>query len=162
MRRRRRELAGEGQRQLEEAIAAAFQILASVDHKLYDPAPWPISRHHQQQRLPVPADFNTTSDADGGGAGEVDVHGGSLDGARCRCKVAVAALRETIAVVPSSAQEIGSTEDKVDEVEIKRSEERASTLRKEIESENKNVKLLTDQLRYLISDVYMLQNPGSV
>jgi len=59
-------------------------------------------------------------------------------------------------------QDIGSTEFEADNAEIERLEVRASALRKEIESKNKHVKLLMDQLRVLISDISMWQSPCSV
>ncbi|XP_040376243.1 mediator of RNA polymerase II transcription subunit 30-like [Oryza brachyantha] len=157
--RRRQELAGEGQRHLEEAIAAAFQILTSIDHELSDPALWSSSQHQQQQQDP-PAAAGSDA-APGGGRGASPSHGGSLDEARHSYKTAVAALRASITAVSSCrAQEIGPTEDKGDTAEIKKLEDRVSVLRKEIESKNKDVKCLVDHLRDLISDVSMWQSSG--
>ncbi|XP_025791940.1 mediator of RNA polymerase II transcription subunit 30-like [Panicum hallii] len=59
-------------------------------------------------------------------------------------------------------EDIGSTESEADNAEIERLEVRASALRKEIESKNKHVKILMDQLRELISDISMWQSPCSV
>uniref|UniRef100_A0A0A8YE56 Mediator of RNA polymerase II transcription subunit 30 n=1 Tax=Arundo donax TaxID=35708 RepID=A0A0A8YE56_ARUDO len=151
--RRRKELAREGQRHVEDTIAAAFQILASIDHELFNTALWPSQQRHPPG--PGPADPDASSDP---GAGP----GGSLGEARHRYTTAVAALRGSVAAVSSSAQEIISTDDKVDEVELQRLEERASVLRKEIESQNKDIELLMNQLRNLISDVSMWQSPSSV
>uniref|UniRef100_A0A0E0KPU2 Mediator of RNA polymerase II transcription subunit 30 n=1 Tax=Oryza punctata TaxID=4537 RepID=A0A0E0KPU2_ORYPU len=184
--RRRQEMAAEGQRHLEETIAAAFQILSSMNDELCNPALWSSSsaaagaalqhhsnnhhhhhHHHHAGTPPLPppplhsADSDA-SDAAGGGPGGAPGSGGSLDEARHRYKVAVAALRASIAAVSSCAQEMGSTEHKADQAEIERLEKHASALRKEIESKNKHVKLLIDQLHDLISDISMWQSPCSV
>ncbi|KAG8070767.1 hypothetical protein GUJ93_ZPchr0006g40796 [Zizania palustris] len=159
---RRQELAGEGQRHLEEAIAAAFQILTSIDHGLCNLALCPSS-HHQQQDPPAVAGSDGSSGPAGCGGREAGPgHDMSLDEARHRYKTAVTALRASIAAVSSCAQDIGSIEDKEDNVEIKRLEERASVLRREIEIKTKNVKCLIDQLRDLILDLSMWQSPFSV
>ncbi|XP_047067254.1 mediator of RNA polymerase II transcription subunit 30-like [Lolium rigidum] len=170
--RRRQELAAEGQRHLEETIAAAFQILSSMNDELCNPALWSSSataaaataisqqpHPHHGPPPPLHSADSEASDALGGGSGG---SGGSLDEARHRYKIAVAALRASIASVSPSTQEIASTESKGDQAEIERLEEHASSLRKEIESKNKHVKLLMDQLRDLISDISMWQSPCSV
>ncbi|VAH47256.1 unnamed protein product [Triticum turgidum subsp. durum] len=199
--RRRQELAAEGQRHLEETIASAFQILSSMNDELCNPALWSSSAtataasaasaasqhpHHQNAAPPPPHSADSDADAMGGAAGG---SGGSLDEARHRYKIAVAALRASIAAVSPSTQEMGPTESKGDQAEIERLEERASSLRKdiirnqsvlgtrsvverqiavqqgfpeEIESKNKQLKLLIDQLRDLISDISMWQSPCSV
>ncbi|KAM3367091.1 hypothetical protein ACQJBY_016011 [Aegilops geniculata] len=169
--RRRQELAAEGQRHLEETIASAFQILSSMNDELCNPALWSSSAtataasaasqhpHHQNAAPPPPHSADSDADAMGGAAGG---SGGSLDEARHRYKIAVAALRASIAVVSPSTQEMGPTESKGDQAEIERLEEHASSLRKEIESRNKQLKLLIDQLRDLISDISMWQSPCSV
>lgn len=170
--RRRQELAAEGQRHLEETIAAAFQILSSMNDELCNPALWSSSatataaaavsqQPHQHHALPPPphsADSDA-SDAAGGGPGG---SGGSLDEARHRYKIAVTALRASIAAVSPGTQEMGSTESKADQAEVERLEEHAASLRKEIESKNKHVKLLIDQLCDIISDISMWQSPCSV
>jgi len=166
--RRRQELAAEGQRHLEETIAAAFQILVSMNDELCNAGLWSSSSvsaaaaagpQHQHSATPLPPHSADSDAADAGGA---PAPGGSLDEARHRYKSAVAALRASIAAVSSCAQDIGSTESEADHAEIERLEERASALRKEIESKNKHVKLLMDQLRELITDISMWQSPCSV
>ncbi|CAL5017341.1 unnamed protein product [Urochloa decumbens] len=171
--RRQQELAAEGQRHLEETIGAAFQILVSMNDELCNAGLWSSSSvsaaaaavaaagpHHQHSATPPPPPHSADSDAaDAGGA---PGPGGSLDEARHRYKSAVAALRASIAAVSSCAQDIGSTESESDHAEIERLEERASALKKEIESKNKQVKLLMDQLRELITDISMWQSPCSV
>ncbi|KAL6650712.1 hypothetical protein ACP70R_009637 [Stipagrostis hirtigluma subsp. patula] len=169
--RRRQELAAEGQRHLEETIAAAFQILASMNDELCNPALWSSSAagsqnqqsHHHAATPPMQHSADSdAADAAGGGAGGAPGSGGSLDDARHRYKSAVAALRASISAVSSCTQEMGSTESKADKAEVERLEEHASALRKEIESKNKQVKLLIDQLRDLITDISMWQSPCSV
>lgn len=159
--RRRQDLAGEGQRQLEEAVAAAFQILTSINHELCNPALWSSSSSSQQQEhqptVPAAPDSHTSADAEGGGGGAGP--GGSLDEARHRYKTAVSALRASITAVSSSSQEIRPLDNKTNKDEIGKLEERASVLRKEIETKNKNVKLLMNQLRDMILDVSMWQSP---
>ncbi|XP_066349633.1 mediator of RNA polymerase II transcription subunit 30 [Miscanthus floridulus] len=169
--RRRQEMAVEGQRHLEETIAAAFQILVSMNDELCNAGLWSSSSvsaaaaaaagsQHQHSATPPPPPHSADSDAaDAGGA---PGPGGSLDEARHRYKSAVAALWASISAVSSCAQDIGSTESEADHAEIERLEEHASALRKEIESKNKQVKLLMDQLRNLITDVAMWQSPCSV
>lgn len=171
--RRRQELAAEGQRHLEETIASAFQILSSMNDELCNPALWSSSAtatataasaasqhpHHQNAAPPPPHSADSDADAMGGAAGG---SGGSLDEVRHRYKIAVAALRASIAAVSPSTQEPGPTESKGDQAEIERLEEHASSLRKEIGSKNKQLKLLIDQLRDLISDISMWQSPCSV
>lgn len=170
--RQRQELAAEGQQHLEDTIAAAFQILSSMNDELCNPVLWSSSatasaaaaagsQHpHQHQAAPPPpncADSDVSDAAGGGAAGS----GGSLDEARHRYKIAVAALRASISAVAPCAQELGSTEFKGDQAETEQLEERASALRKEIESKNKHLKLLIDQLRGLLSDISMWQSPCS-
>ncbi|CAM0904898.1 unnamed protein product [Alopecurus aequalis] len=173
--RRRQDLAAEGQRHLEETIAAAFQILSSMNDELCNPALWSSSataaaaaaatavsqqpHQHHAPLLPLHSADSDASDTVGGGSGG---SGGSLDEARHRYKIAVTALRASIAAVSPCTQEMGSTESKADQAEIERLEEHASSLRKEIESKNKHVKLLIDQLRDIISDVSMWQSPCSM
>ncbi|KAK3144950.1 hypothetical protein QOZ80_4AG0320260 [Eleusine coracana subsp. coracana] len=171
--RQRQELAAEGQRHLEETIAAAFQILASMNDELCNPALWSSASaasgfqgqhpsHHSAATPPLHSADSDAADPAGGGAGPPPGSGGSLDEARHRYKSAVAALRASIAAVSSCAQDTESTEVKADQAEMERLEEHASSLRKEIESKNKQVKLLMDQLRDLITDISMWQSPCSV
>ncbi|PWZ44303.1 hypothetical protein Zm00014a_032547 [Zea mays] len=140
--RRRQEMAEEGQRHLEETIAASFQILVSMNDELCNAGLWSSSsvsataaagyQHHHSATLPTPHSV----DSDAADAGGAPSPGGSLDEARHRYKSAVAALRASISAVSSCAQEI--------------------------ESKNKQVKLLIDQLRDLIADIAMWQSPCSV
>ncbi|OEL14041.1 hypothetical protein BAE44_0024941 [Dichanthelium oligosanthes] len=167
--RRRQKLAAEGQRHLEETIAAAFQILVSMNDELCNAGLWSSSSvsaaaaaaaagpQHQHSATPP-----HSADSDAAEAGGAPGPGGSLDEARHRYKSAVAALRASIAAVSSCTQDTGSTESEADHAEIERLEERASALRKEIESKNKHVKLLMDQLRELITDISIWQSPCSV
>jgi hypothetical protein len=113
--RRRQELAAQGQRHLEETIAAAFQILVSMNDELCNAGLWSSSSvsaaaaaaaaagpQHQHSATPPPPPHSADSDAaDAGGA---PAPGGSLDEARHRYKSAVAALRASIAAVSSCAQ----------------------------------------------------------
>ncbi|CAL5067384.1 unnamed protein product [Urochloa decumbens] len=173
--RRRQELAAEGQRHLEETIGAAFQILVSMNDELCNAGLWSSSSvsaaaaavaaagpHHQHSATPPPPPPPHSADSDAADAGGAPGPGGSLDEARHRYKSAVAALRASIAAVSFCAQDIGSTESESVNAEIEKLEERASALRKEIESKNKQVKLLMDQLRELITDISMWQSPCSV
>lgn len=172
--RRRQEMAVEGQRHLEETIAAAFQILVSMNDELCNAGLWSSSSvsaaaaavaaagaQHQHTATPPPPPPHS-ADSDAADAGGATGPGGSLDEARHRYKSAVAALRASISAVSSCAQDIGSTESEADHAEIERLEEHASALRKEIEIKNKQVKLLMDQLRDLITDIAMWQSPCSV
>jgi len=163
--RRRQELAAEGQRHLEETIAAAFQILVSMNDELCNAGLWSsssVSAAGPQYQHSATPPLPRSADSDAADAGGAPGSGGLLDEARHRYKSAVAALRASIAAVSSCAQDIGSTESEAHHAEIEKLEERASALRKEIESKNKHVKLLMDQLRELITDISMWQSPYSV
>jgi len=154
--RRRQELAAEGQRHLEETIAAAFQILVSMNDELCNAGLWSsssVSAAGPQYQHSATPPLPRSADSDAADAGGAPGSGGLLDEAR---------LRASIAAVSSCAQDIGSTESEAHHAEIEKLEERASALRKEIESKNKHVKLLMDQLRELITDISMWQSPCSV
>jgi hypothetical protein len=112
--RRRQELAAEGQRHLEETIAAAFQILVSMNDELCNAGLWSsisvsaaaaaaaaAGPQHQHSATPPPPHSADSDAADAGGA---PGPGGSLDEARHRYKSAVTALRTSIAAVSSCAQ----------------------------------------------------------
>jgi hypothetical protein len=113
--RRRQEMAVEGQRHLEETIAAAFQILVSMNDELCNAGLWSSSsvsfaaaaaaaagsQHHHSATPPPPPHSADSDAADAGGA---PGPGGSLDEARHRYKSAVAALRASISAVSSCAQ----------------------------------------------------------
>uniref|UniRef100_A0A0A9GM01 Uncharacterized protein n=1 Tax=Arundo donax TaxID=35708 RepID=A0A0A9GM01_ARUDO len=95
--RRRQELAAEGQRHLEETIAAAFQILASMNDELCNPALWSSAsaaagshgQHPNHHAAATPPLHSADSDAAGGGVWGAPGSGGSLDEARHRYKSAV-------------------------------------------------------------------------
>jgi hypothetical protein len=109
--RRRQEIAVEGQRHLEETIAAAFQILVSMNDELCNAGLWSsfsvsaaaaaAGSQHQHSATPPPPHSADSDAADAGGA---PGPGGSLDEARHRYKSAVAALRASISAVSSCAQ----------------------------------------------------------
>lgn len=112
--RRRQEVAVEGQRHLEETIAAAFQILVSMNDELCNAGLWSSSsvsaaaataasagsQHHQSATPPPPH----SADSDAADAGGAPGPGGSLDEARHRYKSAVVALRDSISAVSSCPQ----------------------------------------------------------
>ncbi|KAJ0972572.1 hypothetical protein J5N97_020531 [Dioscorea zingiberensis] len=169
--RSKQELGVEGQRHLEETIAAAFQILSSMNDELCNPALWSAP---PSSAAASSGDVSTDSShpsemgggcATGGGSGG----GGALEEARLRYKSAVSALRAVLAAIPHplsscilDLQEAGNLETKVDQAEIDRLEARVSVLRKELAIKNKHQKLLIDQLRDLICDISMWQSPCSV
>ncbi|KAH7670252.1 hypothetical protein IHE45_10G013500 [Dioscorea alata] len=162
--RSRQELGVDGQRHLEETIAAAFQILSSMNDELCNPALWsatPASAGASSGDVSTdssqPPEIGSGG-ATGGGAGG----GGALEEARLRYKSAVSALRAVLAAIPTSSQEAGVLETKLDQAETDRLEARLSVLRKELVIKNKHLKLLIDQLRDLISDISMWQSPCSV
>ncbi|XP_074590601.1 mediator of RNA polymerase II transcription subunit 30-like [Curcuma longa] len=129
----KQELGLEGQRHLEETINAAFQILSSMNDELCNPALWSAnSNGHSAAALDGTGDASVdssshSSEGAGGGSG-----GGALDEARLRYRSAVASLRACIAAIPSSTQETSALDVKMDEDEIERLEEQASSLRKGI------------------------------
>ncbi|ERN08310.1 hypothetical protein AMTRI_Chr04g186960 [Amborella trichopoda] len=145
------ELAVEGQRHLEDTIAAAYQILCSMNQELCNPSLWSTadaadSSHHHEPG------------------------GGALEDARHRYKCAVASLRAVLSAIPTSHSEVpqgagptGSSPDTSGKKsELQSLEERAAYLRKELANKNKHLKLVIDQLRELVMDVSMWQSPCSV
>lgn len=112
--RRRQEMAVEGQRHLEETIAAAFQILVSMNDELCNAGLWSsssvsaaaaaVGSQHQHSATPPPLPPPHSADSDAADAGGATGPGGSLDEARHRYKSAVAALRASISAVSSCAQ----------------------------------------------------------
>ncbi|PKA59703.1 Mediator of RNA polymerase II transcription subunit 30 [Apostasia shenzhenica] len=161
------ELGLEGQRYVEEAINAAFQILSSMNDELCNPVLWATPSASTggvsaAGQLPV-GSGDISSDTslhapDVGGGGSVG--GGALDDARLRYKSAVASLRAVLAAIPCSSQN-GELESKVDQAEVDKLEGRAAVLRKELSRKNKHLKLLIDQFRNLIADMSMWQSPCS-
>ncbi|KAK8949468.1 Mediator of RNA polymerase II transcription subunit 30 [Platanthera zijinensis] len=165
------DLGVEGQKDLEEAINAAFQILSSMNDELCNPVLWvtPSALNGGavgSSQLPA-AGGDTSSeisshslDASGSGNGPGGLGGGgALDEARLRYKSAVSSLRAVLTAIPCSSQEICELEAKVDQAEIERLEQRAVCLRKEVAEKNKHLKLLIDQFRNLIADISMWQSP---
>uniref|UniRef100_A0A6M2E909 Mediator of RNA polymerase II transcription subunit 30 n=1 Tax=Populus davidiana TaxID=266767 RepID=A0A6M2E909_9ROSI len=173
------ELAIEGQKHLEETIQAGYQILSSMNDELCNPALWsttstattavtsPITSNNAQNGavvITVNGDANaavpdSTHELSGGGG----VGNGALDEARFRYKNSVAALRDVLAAIPNSHKaKPFETSSPADEAEIKKLEERASSLSKELAKKNTDVKLLIDQLREIITDISTWQTPCSV
>ncbi|KAJ3675784.1 hypothetical protein LUZ60_004826 [Juncus effusus] len=177
----KQELAREAQTHLEETINAAYLILSSMNDELCDAALWPPSSSSSSaavagganipnNHLPAPthvavssepSDSNHLSEFAGAGVGGT---GGSLDEARHRYKSSMAALRASInAIFAFSSEENGKFESESEQSQIDRVlEAQATSLRKEIETKNKHVKLLIDQLRNLIADISMWQSPCSL
>ncbi|XP_061953299.1 mediator of RNA polymerase II transcription subunit 30-like [Populus nigra] len=172
------ELAIEGQKHLEETIQAGYQILSSMNDELCNPTLWsttstattavtsPITSKNALNGavvITVNGDANaavsdSTHELNGGGVGN-----GALDEARFRYKNSVAALRDVLAAIPNSHKaKPFETSSPADEAEIKKLEERASSLRKELAKKNTYVKLLIDQLREIITDISTWQTPCSV
>ncbi|KAK4803478.1 hypothetical protein SAY86_003295 [Trapa natans] len=169
------ELALEGQRYLEETVEAAFHVLASMKDELCNPALWsstssnPTSSGHSSNGgVGINGDSSSDStyhtDTLGPGSG-----GGTLEEARLRYKSCVSALRSVLSALPNSQKarlfDAGSAMSDAsihvpDEVELKRLEERASSLRKELRKKNAYVKLLMDQMRDLIADISTWQSPS--
>uniref|UniRef100_A0A6N2NHG1 Mediator of RNA polymerase II transcription subunit 30 n=1 Tax=Salix viminalis TaxID=40686 RepID=A0A6N2NHG1_SALVM len=173
------ELAIEGQKHIEETIQAAYQILSSMNDELCNPTLWsttstattavisPITSNSAQNGavvITVNGDANaavcdsTHELSAGGGLGN-----GVLDEARFRYKNSVAALRDVLAAIPNSHKaKPFETSSPADEAEIKKLEERASNLRKELAKKNTYVKLLIDQVREIITDISTWQTACSV
>ncbi|KAK1357947.1 Mediator of RNA polymerase II transcription subunit 30 [Heracleum sosnowskyi] len=173
----RQELAMEGKKQLEETIDAAFQILSSMNDELCNPTLWSTppssnstSNHQNQHSLSNGSNGDVSFDSTTGSvAHHFEMGGGALDEARLRYKSSVAALRNLLASIPTSQTkryEMDSTSDSpvspMDEDDVAKLEERASTLRKELANKNKYLKVLIDQLRELINDVSTWQSPCTV
>lgn len=142
------ELAMEGHKYLEETIEYAFQILSSMNDELCNPVLWSTS----------PSSSNAASDA-------AAPTPGALEEARYRYKNAVAALRTILTAIPNSQKakslDAGSAASPVNEVEVDKLEERASSLRRELANKNLHLKTLIDQLRDLITDISTWQSPFS-
>ncbi|MED6107646.1 Mediator of RNA polymerase II transcription subunit 30 [Stylosanthes scabra] len=180
------ELAMEGQKYLEETIEYAFQILSSMNDELCNPVLWstaspsaassasPLhhnngpSSHSSNGAAGDAASDNSNHHAEsgaagGGGAGT----GGALEEARCRYKNAISSLRSVLETIPNSQKaksfDTGSTDSpmELDDSEIEKLEERASSLRKELANKNVHLKRLIDQLRNLLSDISTWQSAYS-
>ncbi|KAD1215669.1 hypothetical protein E3N88_21175 [Mikania micrantha] len=152
------ELAMEGQKHLEDTIESAFQILSSMNDELCNPHLWSASSppvHHAP-----PNGDATSSDV----AHQSEMGAGALEEARLRYKNSVKALRSVIVAIPNSrkAKAYDSDPMSTDELDVEKLEEQASDLRKELESKNKYLKLLIDQLRELIADISTWQSPVAV
>ncbi|MQL81496.1 hypothetical protein Taro_013957 [Colocasia esculenta] len=164
----KQELGLVGQRYLEETIAAAFQILASMNDELCNPSLWaapPAGAPH----VAVAANGDVPPEHAGHlsecGPGGLGGGGGALDDARLRYKSAISSLRSVIAAIPTSQEGSsggGASETMVDQDEMEKLEKHASTLRKDLVKKNKHIKLLIDQLRELITDISTWQSPCSV
>ena len=111
--RRRQEMAVEGQRHLEETMAAAFQILVSLNDELCNAGLWSsavsataaaASSQHGHSATPPPPPPPHSADSNAADAGDVPGLGGSFDEARHRYMSAVAALRASISSLSSCAQ----------------------------------------------------------
>lgn len=157
------ELAMEGQKYLEETIENAFQILSSMNDELCNPVLWPTSPSTATSPNADAASDNSNHHADTSAA--TTGAGGALEEARSRYKEAVAALRNILTAIPNSQKaksfDAGSSASPVDDAEIEKLEERASSLRRELANKNLHLKTLIDQLRDLISDISTWQSPFS-
>ncbi|XP_010519509.1 PREDICTED: mediator of RNA polymerase II transcription subunit 30 [Tarenaya hassleriana] len=166
------ELALEGEKLLEETVQAAFQIISAMNDELCNPTLWSTSASNQAAAATngtVSADTaaldgasHHTDSGGGGGSGN-----SSLDEARLRYKDSVASLRAVLAAIPTSQKAKASeTADgpgsPMDDDEVEKLEERASSLRKEIANKNVHVKALIDQIRALIADISTWQSPCSL
>uniref|UniRef100_A0A1D1XNG0 Mediator of RNA polymerase II transcription subunit 30 n=1 Tax=Anthurium amnicola TaxID=1678845 RepID=A0A1D1XNG0_9ARAE len=161
----KQELGLEGQRHLEDTIAAAFQILSSMNYELCNPALWATPpagapAPHVAANGDVSSDHSAHPHDAGPGGG-----GGALDDARLRYKSAISSLRAVLAAIPTcqvGGSGVSASEARVDQDDLERLEKRASALRKELASKNKQLKDLIDQLRELITDLSTWQSPCSV
>lgn len=98
--RRKQELGLEGQKHLEETIAAAFQILSSINDELCNSALWATPPGGAAAHAGANGDafsdhtgHHPESAPPGGG-------GGALDDARLRYKSAISSLRAVLAAIP--------------------------------------------------------------
>ncbi|XP_009769931.1 mediator of RNA polymerase II transcription subunit 30-like [Nicotiana tabacum] len=178
------ELAVEGQKHLEDTIEAAHQILSAMNDELCNPTLWSTTpntaattsanavmsngqqQHHSNGGGDVSSDNSSSSSASA--QQHLDIGGGALDESRLRYKSSIACLRSVLTAISNSqkakALEAASASGSLsaaDQAEIEQLEERASTLKKELVDKNKHLKLLIDQLRYLLSDLSTWQSPCS-
>ncbi|XP_052109310.1 mediator of RNA polymerase II transcription subunit 30 isoform X2 [Arachis duranensis] len=175
----------EGQKYLEETIEYAFQILSSMNDELCNPVLWSIaspsaassasplhhnngpSSHSSNGGAGDAASDNSNHHAESGAVGGGAGAGGALEEARFRYKNAIASLRNVLEAIPNSQKaksfDTGSTDSpmELDDMEIEKLEERASSLRKELANKNMHLKILIDQLRDLLSDISTWQSPYS-
>jgi len=168
------ELAEDGQKQLEAVVEAAHDILLTLNRALCSPSFWvaPSSQPALAQEINPNANANAASGGSDGGLGlgdgaaagkEKGADDGeglaALDATRVRYKNATAALRATVAAIVKAAQEGEGAED-METGELDYLEQRADSLREEVEKKNQIVKLHIDQLRSLIADMSMWQGVG--
>lgn len=156
-----KDLAIDGQKQLEETIAAAHQILSSMNDELCNPTFWSTT---------TTTNGHQHSNGDDSANHHFEMGGGALDQARLRYKASVASLRSVLSAISASQEEkkndassnMDTSESPADDAEIEELEERISVLRQEISAKNKHLKLLIDQLRDLINDISTWQSPCAV
>ena len=144
----------EGQKYLEETIEYAFQILSSMNDELCNPVLWSIaspsaassasplhhnngpSSHSSNGGAGDAASDNSNHHAESGAVGGGAGAGGALEEARFHYKNAIASLRNVLEAIPNSQKaksfDTGSTDSpmELDDMEIEKLEERASSLRK--------------------------------
>lgn len=162
------DLAIEGHKYLEETIQHAFKILSSMNDELCNPVWWSTSPSSATSPNAPSSNGDANSENSGqhaDGAAPSGGAGGALDEARLRYKNAVAGLRSVLAAIPNSQKantfDSGSADSPMDEAEIEKLEEQASSLRKELGNKNLHLKILIDQLRELITDISTWQSPFS-
>ncbi|CAN8264518.1 unnamed protein product [Cochlearia groenlandica] len=161
-----RELAMEGEKHLEETIGAAFQIISSMNDELCNPSLWSTSATATTNGDASAIDGSIhQSESDGvGGGGSGN---SALDEASLRYKNSVTSLRAVLSAIPNSkkaktCETVNGLETHESEEEVKKLEEQALSLRKEIGEKNVHVKELIDEFRQLIADISTWQSPCSV
>ncbi|XP_059292284.1 mediator of RNA polymerase II transcription subunit 30 [Lycium ferocissimum] len=174
------EVAVEGQKHLEDTIEAAHQILSAMNDELCNPSLWSstttpntvtsngavLSNGHH---LNGDVSSDNSSGSNNPSAQHMDnIGGGALDESRLRYKSSVSSLRSVLTAISNSqkakALEAASATGSLsaaDQAEIEQLEGRVSTLKKELIDKNKQLKLLIDQLRDLLSDLSTWQSPCS-
>ncbi|KAL2347051.1 hypothetical protein Fmac_001051 [Flemingia macrophylla] len=157
------ELAVEGQKYLEETIEHAFQILSSMNDELCNPVLWSTS---PSATSPSPSsNGDAASDTSNYHSDTAAAAAGAMEEARFRYKNAVAALRTILTAIPNSQKaktfDTSSAASPGDDDEIKKLEEQATSLRRELANKNLHLKTLIDQLRNLISDISTWQSSFS-
>ncbi|KAL1812374.1 hypothetical protein ACET3Z_022439 [Daucus carota] len=144
----RQQVGMEAEKQLQNTIKAAIQVLSTLTREFSNPTSWPTQP------------MKTISDHAGDYAHLFEMCGGA------HYKSSFASLLSLVAALKAKSYEMSSPTHSsispMDEDDVEKLEERASTLRKELANKNEYLKVLMDQLRELMNDVSSWQSQCSV
>ncbi|KAK1359594.1 Mediator of RNA polymerase II transcription subunit 30 [Heracleum sosnowskyi] len=159
--RSRQEIGMEGEKQLEQTIKSAIHMLSTLTNEFSNPTLWPTQ--------PMKIKSSNTCDSTTDNGGNEYSYLFEMSGA-AHYKSCFTSLLSLLASLPPAPKakphETSSTTNSsvspMEEDDVEKLEERASTLRKELANKNKYLKVLMDQLRELTNDVSTWKSPCSI